>query len=153
LAEAKQADQKRASELSTAEKEVTQAKTTVDTSKAELDQKVAMANKTAEALEKATADLTKANQDVEAINQIKLTQEYIAALRDYAQKIATVSPAEEKAMTDKLVALGKVLAKQNRFKANKNDSQEKLDLNNLSEATREELSLFAADLLNQIHAA
>ncbi|VTS44546.1 Putative transposon related peptidoglycan linked protein [Streptococcus anginosus] len=51
--------------------------------------------------------MTKANQDVEAINQIKLTQEYIAALRDYAQKIATASPAEEKAMTDKLVALGK----------------------------------------------
>ncbi len=151
LAEAKQDDQKRASELTNAEKEVTQAQTTVDTSKAELDQKVAMANKTAEALEKATVDLTKANQDVEAINQIKLTQEYIAALRDYASKIATASPAEEKAMTDKLVALGKVLAKQNRFKANKNDSQEKLDLNNLSEATREELSLFAADLLNQIH--
>lgn len=151
LAEAKQADQKRASELANAEKEVTQAQATVTTSKAELDQKVAMANKTAEVLEKATADLTKADQDVEAINQIKLTQEYIAALRDYASKIATASPAEEKAMTDKLVALGKVLAKQNRFKANKNDSQEKLDLNNLSEATREELSLFAADLLNQIH--
>ncbi|ETJ26626.1 LPXTG-motif protein cell wall anchor protein, partial [human gut metagenome] len=57
LAEAKQADQKRASELSTAEKEVTQAQTTVDTSKAELDQMVAMANKTAEVLEKATGDL------------------------------------------------------------------------------------------------
>ena len=153
LAEAKQADQKRASELANAEKVVTHAQVTVTTSKADLDQKVAMANKTAEALEKATANLTKANQDVEAINQIKLTQEYIAALRDYAQKIATASPAEEKAMTDKLVALGKVLAKQNRFKANKNDSEEKLDLNNLSEATREELSLFAADLLNQIHAA
>ena len=151
LAEAKQADQKRASELANAEKVVTHAQVTVTTSKADLDQKVAMANKTAQALEKATANLTKANQDVEAINQIKLTQEYIAALRDYAQKIATASPAEEKAMTDKLVALGKVLAKQNRFKANKNDSEEKLDLNNLSEATREELSLFAADLLNQIH--
>ena len=151
LVEAKQADQKRASELATAEKEVTQSQATVDASKAELDKKVVLANKTAQALEKATADLTKANQDVEAINQIKLTQEYIAALRDYASKIATTSPAEEKAMTDKLVALGKVLAKQNRFKANKNDSEEKLDLNNLSEATREELSLFAADLLNQIH--
>ena len=151
LDEAKQADQKRASELTNAEKEVTQSQATVDTSKAELDQKVAMANKTAEVLEKATADLTKANQNVEAINQIKLTQEYIAALKDYVSKIATASPAEEKAMTDKLVALGKVLAKQNRFKANKNDSEEKLDLNNLSEATREELSLFAADLLNQIH--
>lgn len=153
LAEAKQDDQKRASELTNAEKEVTQSQKTVTTSKAALDQKVVMANKTAEALEKATADLTKANQDVESINQIKLTQEYIAALREYAQKIATASPAEEKAMTDKLVALGKDLAKQNRFKANKNDSEEKLDLNNLSEATREEMSLFAADLLNQIHAA
>ncbi|MED5788951.1 SEC10/PgrA surface exclusion domain-containing protein, partial [Streptococcus anginosus] len=153
LAKAKQDDQKRTYDLAEAEKVVTQSQKAVTTSKADVDQKVAMANKTAEALEKATADLTKANQDVEAINQIKLTQEYIAALRDYAQKIATVSPAEEKAMTDKLVALGKVLAKQNRFKANKNDSKEKLDLNNLSEATREELSLFAADLLNQIHAA
>ena len=151
LAKAKQDDQKRTSDLAEAEKVVTQSQKAVTTSKADVDQKVAMANKTAEALEKATADLTKANQDVEAINQIKLTQEYIAALRDYAQKIATASPAEEKAMTDKLVALGKVLAKQNRFKANKNDSEEKLDLNNLSEATREELSLFAADLLNQIH--
>lgn len=153
LDEAKQADQKRASKLATAEKEVTQSQATVDTSKADLTKKVVLANKTAQVLEKATTDLTKANQDVEAINKIKLTQEYIAALREYAQKIATASPAEEKAMTDKLVALGKVLAKQNRFKANKNDSQEKLDLNNLSEATREELSLFAADLLNQIHAA
>lgn len=151
LAKAKQDDRKRTSDLAEAEKVVTQSQKVVTTFKADLDKKVAMANKTAQALEKATVDLTKANQDVEAINQIKLTQEYIAALRDYASKIATASPAEEKAMTDKLVALGKVLAKQNRFKANKNDSEEKLDLNNLSEATREELSLFAADLLNQIH--
>ena len=153
LVEAKQADQKRASELATAEKEVTQSQATVDASKAELDKKVVLANKTAQALEKATADLTKANQDAESINQIKLSQEYIAALRDYVSKIATASPAEEKTMTDKLVALGKVLAKQNRFKVNKNDGQEKLNLNNLSEATREEMSLFAADLLNQIHTA
>ncbi|VTY22652.1 SEC10/PgrA surface exclusion domain-containing protein [Streptococcus anginosus] len=153
LAKAKQDDQKRTSDLAEAEKVVTQSQKAVTTSKADLDKKVAMANKTAEVLEKATANLTKANQDVEAINQIKLTQEYIAALKEYAQKIATASPAEEKSMTDKLVTLGKVLAKQNRFKANKNDSEEKLDLNNLAEVTREELSLFAADLLNQIHAA
>lgn len=151
LAKAKQDDRKRTSDLAEAEKVVTQSQKAVTTFKADLDKKVALANKIAQALEKTTADLTKANQNVEAINQIKLTQEYIAALRDYASKIATASPAEEKAMTDKLVALGKVLAKQNRFKANKNDSEEKLDLNNLSEATREELSLFAADLLNQIH--
>lgn len=153
LAKAKQDDRKRTSDLAEAEKVVTQSQKAVTTFKADLDKKVALANKTAQVLEKATADLTKANQNVESINQIKLTQEYIAALREYSQKIATASPAEEKTMTDKLVALGKVLAKQNRFKANKNDGQEKLDLNNLSESTREEMSLFAADLLNQIHTA
>ena len=153
LTEAKQADQKRASDLADAEKAVLKAQTDEKNSKSVLDKKAATASKTAEVLEKATADLTKANQDAESINQIKLSQEYIAALREYSQKIATASPIEEKTMTDKLVALGKVLAKQNRFKANKNDGQEKLDLNNLSEATREEMSLFAADLLNQIHTA
>ena len=153
LVEAKQADQKRASDLVDAEKKVLKAQTDKNASEFVLEKKVAVASKTAEVLEKATADFTKANQDAESINQIKLSQEYIAALREYSQKIATASPAEEKTMTDKLVALGKVLAKQNRFKANKNDGQEKLDLNNLSEATREEMSLFAADLLNQIHTA
>lgn len=153
LTKAKEADQKRASDLVDAEKAVFKAQTDEKNSKSVLEKKAAAASKTAEVLEKATADLTKANQDAESINQIKLSQDYIAALREYSQKIATASPAEETAMTDKLVALGKVLAKQNRFKANKNDSQEKLDLNNLSEATREEMSLFAADLLNQIHTA
>lgn len=153
LTEAKKVDQKRASDLVDAEKVVIKAQTDEKNSKSVLEKKAATASKTAEVLEKATADLTKANQDAESINQIKLSQEYIAALREYSHKIATASPAEETAMTDKLVALGKVLAKQNRFKANKNDSQEKLDLNNLSAATREEMSLFAADLLNQIHTA
>ena len=153
LTEAKQADQKRASDLEDAEKVVLKAQIDEMNSKSVLEKKAATASKTAEALEKAIVNLTKANQDAESINQIKLSQEYIAALREYSQKIATASPAEEKTMTDKLVALGKVLAKQNRFKANKNDGQEKLDLNNLSEATREEMSLFAADLLNQIHTA
>ena len=153
LTEAKKADQKRTSDLADAEKTVLKAQTDEKTSKSVLDKKAATASKTAEVLEKATVDLTKANQDVESINQVKLSQEYIVALRDYAKKIATASPAEEKTITDKLVALGKVLAKQNRFKANKNDDLEKLDLNNLSEPTREEMSLFAADLLNQIHTA
>lgn len=153
LTEAKKADQKRASDLVDAEKAVLKAQIDEMNSKSVLEKKAATASKTAEALEKAIVNLTKANQDAESINQIKLSQEYIAALREYSQKIATASPAEEKTMTDKLVALGKVLAKQNRFKANKNDGQEKLDLNNLSEATREEMSLFAADLLNQIHTA
>lgn len=154
LVEAKQVDQKRASDLANVDKEVLQAQITTDASKSDLDKKVAMANKTAEALEKATADLTKANHKAEAINTITLSQDYIAALREYNQNFTKYSKAELKTQTDKLVAMGKALAKQNQFKANQDDSDlDTLDLNHLPAEVREEMSLFAADLLNQIRAA
>lgn len=154
LVEAKQADRKRASDLANVDKEVLQAQITTGASKSDLDKKVAMANKTAEALEKATADLTKANHKAEAINTITLSQDYIAALREYNQNFTKYSKAELKTQTDKLVAMGKVLAKQNKFKANQDDSVfDTLDLNHLPAEVREEMSLFAADLLNQIRAA
>ena len=154
LVEAKQVDQKRASDLANVDKEVLQAQITTGASKSDLDKKVAMASKTAEALEKATVDLTKANHKAEAINTITLSQDYIAALRDYNQNFTKYSKAELKAQTDKLVAMGKALAKQNQFKTNQDDSDlDTLDLNHLPAEVREEMSLFAADLLNQIRAA
>lgn len=153
LVEAKQVDQKRASDLANVDKEVLQAQITTGASKSDLDKKVAMASKTAEALEKATVDLTKANHKAEAINTITLSQDYIAALREYNQNFTKYSKAELKAQTDKLVAMGKALAKQNQFKANQDDSDlDTLDLNHLPAEVREEMSLFAADLLNQIRA-
>ncbi|WP_048800370.1 SEC10/PgrA surface exclusion domain-containing protein [Streptococcus constellatus] len=154
LVEAKQADRKRASDLANVDKEVLQAQITTGASKSDLDKKVAMASKTAEALEKATVNLTKANHKAEAINTITLSQDYIAALRDYNQNFTKYSKAELKAQTDKLVAMGKALAKQNQFKTNQDDSDlDTLDLNHLPAEVREEMSLFAADLLNQIRAA
>ena len=154
LVEAKQVDQKRASDLANVDKEVLQAQITTGASKSDLDKKVAMASKTAEALEKATVDLTKANHKAEAINTITLSQDYITALREYNQNFTKYSKAELKAQTDKLVAMGKALAKQNQFKANQDDSDlDTLDLNHLPAEVREEMSLFAADLLNQIRAA
>lgn len=154
LVETKQADRKRASDLANVDKEVLQAQITTGASKSDLDKKVAMASKTAEALEKATVNLTKANHKAEAINTITLSQDYIAALRDYNQNFTKYSKAELKAQTDKLVAMGKALAKQNQFKTNQDDSDlDTLDLNHLPAEVREEMSLFAADLLNQIRAA
>lgn len=154
LAEAKQADRKHAGDLADAEKKVVQTQITTGASKSDLDKKVAMASKTAEALEKATVDLTKANHKAEAINTITLSQDYITALREYNENFTKYSKAELKAQTDKLVAMGKALAKQNKFKANQDDSVfDTLDLNNLPAEVREEMSLFAADLLNQIRAA
>lgn len=154
LAEAKQADAKREKALASAEKEVQIAKATEQETGLDYAHKVNDANKTADKLFEAASNLTKANHKVEAINTITLSQDYIAALRDYNQNFTKYSKAELKAQTDKLVAMGKALAKQNQFKANQDDSDlDTLDLNHLPAEVREEMSLFAADLLNQIRAA
>lgn len=153
LAEAKQADVKREKALASAEKEVQIAKATEQETGLDYAHKVNDANKTADKLFEADSNLTKANHKVEAINTITLSQDYIAALRDYNQNFTKYSKAELKAQTDKLVAMGKALAKQNQFKANQDDSDlDTLDLNHLPAEVREEMSLFAADLLNQIRA-
>ncbi|MGT2771045.1 SEC10/PgrA surface exclusion domain-containing protein [Streptococcus intermedius] len=154
LAEAKQADANREKALADAEKEVQTAKATEQETGLDYAHKVNDANKTADKLFEADSNLTKANHKVEAINTITLSQDYIAALRDYNQNFTKYSKAELKAQTDKLVAMGKALAKQNQFKTNQDDSDlDTLDLNHLPAKVREEMSLFAADLLNQIRAA
>lgn len=154
LAEAKQADAKREKALASAEKEVQIAKATEQETGLDYAHKVNDAKKTTDKRFEANLALIKANHKAEAINTITLSQDYIAALRDYNQNFTKYSKAELKAQTDKLVAMGKVLAKQNKFKPNKDDSVfDILDLNNLPSEVREEMSLFAADLLNQIRAA
>ena len=154
LAEAKQADANREKALADAKKEVQTAKATEQETGLDYAHKVNDANKTADKLFEADSNLTKANHKVEAINTITLSQDYIAALRDYNQNFTKYSKAELKAQTDKLVAMGKALAKQNQFKTNQDDSDlDTLDLNHLPAGVREEMSLFAADLLNQIRAA
>ncbi|CYU24172.1 SEC10/PgrA surface exclusion domain-containing protein [Streptococcus suis] len=92
--------------------------------------------------------LIKAENDYQAINTITLTPEYIANLKAYADggyvsDSAKAAEANLKAMNEQLLAL-------NRFKANGNDSTVQLDTSNLSQEVRQELTLFAVDLLNQI---
>ena len=153
LAEAKQADAKREKALASAEKEVQIAKATEQETGLDYAHKVNDAKKIADKLFEANLALTKANHKAEAINTITLSQDYITALREYNENFTKYSKAELKAQTDKLVAMGKVLAKQNKFKANQDDSDlDTLDLNHLPAEVREEMSLFAADLLNQIRA-
>ena len=154
LAEAKQADAKREKALASAEKEVQIAKATEQETGLDYAHKVNDAKKIADKRFEANLALTKANHKAEAINTITLSQDYITALREYNQNFTKYSKAELKAQTDKLVAMGKALAKQNQFKANQDDSDlDTLDLNHLPAEVREEMSLFAADLLNQIRAA
>ncbi|HEM3643111.1 TPA: SEC10/PgrA surface exclusion domain-containing protein, partial [Streptococcus suis] len=72
--------------------------------------------------------------------------EYIAALKEYGKEYDNASFTQ-------LIALAPTLRKQNSFKVNPNDETVVLDTNNLTEAERIELSLFASDLLNQVRRA
>ena len=100
------------------------------------------------ALQEAKKELVKAQNDVDSINNIVLSKEYVEALKtymDYSLPESTRDKAKEvlKSENEKLLKL-------NTYKQNKNDDDTLLDVNNLTEEVRKELSLFASDLINQI---
>lgn len=117
-----------------------------------------------EALNSAKADLNSAKEELkdvtEGIYNINLGSEYISLLKEYF-----ANPNKE--LSDKLKALafkeyekfGKITFDKNgevyRYdltypQASKKDLATKVNINNLDYNTRKELSLFAADLINQI---
>ena len=99
-------------------------------------------------LESAKKELVKAQNDVDSINNIVLSNEYVQALKtymDYSLPESTREKAKEVLKSEN----GKLL-KLNTYKQNKNDDDTLLDVNNLTEEVRKELSLFASDLINQI---
>lgn len=154
LEKAKESDAKRASSLAQAEATVKSAQAEVDTTKAIFEDKMAKANDAQSVLATATTALKLANNDADSINTITLSPEYVTALKEYAQKIPTANESETKTMTDYLVALGKEHVKKNSFVSSPNDSHEaNIDLNHLPRDIQQEMSLFASDLLNQVHQA
>lgn len=117
-----------------------------------------------EALNSAKADLNSAKEELkdvtEGIYNINLGSEYVSLLKEYF-----ANPS--KALSDKLKALafkeyekfGKITFDKNgevyRYdlvypKESKKDLATKVNINNLDYNTRKELSLFAADLINQV---
>lgn len=117
-----------------------------------------------EALNSAKADLNSAKEELkdvtEGIYNINLGSEYVSLLKEYF-----ANPSKE--LSDKLKALafkeyekfGKITFDKNgevyRYdlvypKESKKDLATKVNINNLDYNTRKELSLFAADLINQI---
>lgn len=107
------------------------------------------ANNTAKELKVAQSAFTFAENDLKAINTISLTEEYVAALRNYALNYSEKG-TEAKALLD---AMATSLRSQNTFKVNANDESITLETNNLSEDVLTELSLFTSDLINQIRQA
>lgn len=99
----------------------------------------------------ATKELEVAKNNAEGINRIVLSEEYVKALKDsYDYDNLT---REERKKADKI--LEKInydeLRSKNKYVKNKNDDNiTSYDIENLPENVRTKLSLFAADLINQI---
>ena len=148
LEEAKRLDKERQDKINNLTSEKDKLENQVSEQKQDLLLKTQEAEATQKALEEAKKELVKAKNDVDSINSIILSDEYVQALKtymDYSLPESTRDKAKEvlKSETEKLLKL-------NTYKQNKNDDDTLLDVNNLTEEVRKELSLFASDLINQI---
>lgn len=98
----------------------------------------------------ATKELEVAKNNAEGINRIVLSEEYVKALKD-SQDYDTLSREERRKALETLKRINDEVDNLNKYHKNKNDDMKtKYDIENLPENVRTELSLFAADLINQI---
>lgn len=104
--------------------------------------------------ENATNEYNIAKADFDAINTITLSPEYIQNMRDaYNDSDYSEEGIKKRLEADeKLLALGSKLREipGNQYKSNTNDKKISIDIQNLSDEQKTELTLFAADLINQI---
>ncbi|HEL2572193.1 TPA: SEC10/PgrA surface exclusion domain-containing protein [Streptococcus suis] len=102
-------------------------------------------------LDSATSALATAKADYDSINTIFVSDEYVEALKNY--ELGLKGQYDRSAAIAELKALNASLRAANTYKSNANDKLVTIsDVNNLSEATITELSLFASDLMNQVRA-
>ena len=98
----------------------------------------------------ATKELEVAKNNAEGINRIVLSEEYVKALKD-SQNYDTLTREDRRKAREILKRINDEIDNLNKYHKNKNDDiQTKYDIENLPENIRTELSLFAADLINQI---
>ncbi len=143
--------------VSKAEATLTQATTALANAKADQSNKDKVVTSAKADLDRAKEEL--ANTDV-AVNTITLSQEYMSLLKEYlttgkpealSQKLKEQGIKElQKAGTVTLTKDGEIYRFDLPFNSTKKDQNTKVDVNNLDYETRKDLSLFAADLFNQV---
>ena len=142
--------------VSSAESNLTQATTVLANAKADQTSKDGAVTTAKSALEVAKEELV--NMDV-AVNTITLSQEYMSLLKEYlttgkpealSQKLKELAFKEFQKVGSVTFDNGEVYRYDLPFNSTKKDQNTKIDINNLDLATRKEISLFAADLINQI---
>ena len=143
--------------VSQAESNLTQATTALANAKADQTSKDGAVTTAKSALEVAKEELV--NMDV-AVNTITLSQEYMSLLKEYlttgkpealSQKLKEQGIKElQKAGKVTLTKDGEIYRFDLPFNSTKKDQNTEVDVNNLDYETRKDLSLFAADLFNQV---
>ncbi|HFI2691413.1 TPA: SEC10/PgrA surface exclusion domain-containing protein [Streptococcus suis] len=149
LEAAKVSDSSRAERIQAGQTSVTEARALVEQT---TQQESAAQNKVSEAeqvVSQAQTSFNQASNAYNAINTITVSTDYIAALTDYAMNYST-NGQSAKAKLDSMAA---TLRSQNSYKSNSDDAARTLTTNSLTESEATELSLFAADLVNQIRRA
>ena len=142
--------------VSQAEANLSQVTTALANAKADQSSKQDALNAAKTDLERAKSEI--ANTDV-ATNTITLSQEYMSLLKEYlttgkpealGQKLKELAFKEFQKVGSVTFDNGEVYRYDLPFNSTKKDQNTKIDVNNLDLATRKEISLFAADLINQI---
>ena len=142
--------------VSNAETKLGQATTALANAKADQSNKD-------KAVTTAQADLDRAKEELAdadvAVNTITLSQEYMSLLKEYlttgkpealSQKLKELAFKEFQKVGDITFDNGEVYRYDLPFNSTKKDQNTKVDVNNLDYETRKEVTLFAADLINQI---
>ncbi|WP_277294834.1 SEC10/PgrA surface exclusion domain-containing protein [Streptococcus hyointestinalis] len=154
LTNAKAADVARQTAIDEAQGDVTSAETVAKNAKTALNNATSTATNTTAKVEAERAEVEKAQAVVAGLeseianaNTITLPEGYVEALKNYYAKKSTAGSAL-------LSQLGKQLISNNTYKSNTADENEVIsDVNNLTQAQREDITLFTVDLLNQLRKA
>lgn len=156
LSAAQKHDQDLAQSIVDAESVLRQATSKAEGTESALDKAKEKAQRTQDALEQAQSVFEKTENDYNSINTFKFTDDYVNALKMYAQSpydILTQYDLWSKHNSEQKIKLQQANQENiglNKYKSNLNDKQIIVDPNNLTKEQITELSLFASDLLNQI---
>lgn len=134
-------------ELANAQSQVTASKTNLENAKAVELANMSKLNQALTLVDKNKEIVTNLQNSVQYQNKIILSPEYVDAMRRYSYDFLT---SGNQAMAE-LAAMNAGLLSKNSYVNNPlDDDTQLLDLNNLDLETRNKLTLFAVDLINQI---
>ena len=153
---AKSDDKNLAADISSAQKELTQATNVVESTQTALTNATSKAEQAKVNLEKAKDTFVKAESNYKSINTFQVTNEYVNALKSYVNNPYSIldEPTKweeyyEKA-EENLKKVNQSNIDLNNFKSNSSDKTIAVDANHLTNEQKIELSNFASSLINQV---